>query len=220
MFIIKTKKETPSHIGGNPVLPIGVDIPKSKNGKALTFFFTIQFPTTHDFSGYTLSFFSATEEFDETLSIPEMLNTVLKDAVVPNGFLKTYQKLFRAYLFKTEIAATSNEASNVKLQYLEFSDQKTEEVFGWAGKSPEWVLEDEAPSKYEGSDFGFLLQVKNGQTFEILEVAPPQKENNIFGGTKDRKKRDYFFFNENEVYFFGQHTEKYDDNVYIITQCD
>jgi hypothetical protein len=220
MFIVKADIKTNSYIGGNPVLPSGVDSPKSKCDIPLTFFFTIEFPATHALSGYTLSFFSATDEFDENLTIPEMLSTNLKNAIIPNGFLRTYQKLFKTYLFKTETAQTLNTASRIKLQYLEFSTQENGEIFGWAGLPQKWILEDEAPSTYEGESLDFLLQVKRDQTFDITDTAPPQKEFNIFGGEKDRKKRNYFFFNQNETYFFGQPSKAFDNNVYILTQCD
>ncbi|MCU7251612.1 hypothetical protein [Pseudomonas koreensis] len=220
MFIIKTNTETDSYIGGLPVVPKGTSLPKSESGIPLTFFFTVKLPKNHKFFGYTLSFFSATGEFDENLSIPEMITTELKNAIIPSGFLKQYQKLFKVFFFKSETATTLEEVSNIKLQHLDFSDQETGDVFGWAGTSPKWVLEDESPSSYEGQPISFLLQVKNEQTFEILDTAPPQKEINIFGGEKDRKKRNYFFFNENEVFFFGRPSEKPDDNVYIITQCE
>ncbi|MFJ2710766.1 hypothetical protein ACIOZM_07715 [Pseudomonas sp. NPDC087346] len=221
MFIVKTELPSSSYIGGCPVLPPGLQIPKGENGIPLTFFFTIQFPASHEFTGYTLSFFSATSEFNEKFTIPEMLNTDLKNAAIPSGFLRTYQKYFKAYLFKTDTAEKSNtQISPIKLQYLDFSRQEHGEVFGWAGRPPEWVLEDEAPSTYEGKDLSFLLQVRGEQAFEIIDSAPAQKEMNIFGGEKDRKKRDYFFFNQNEVYFFGTTSLKYDNNIYIITQCE
>ncbi|MEE5062397.1 hypothetical protein V2J74_27450 [Pseudomonas alliivorans] len=221
MFITKTNLETKSHIGGHAVLPMGQGKPSSITGVPLTFFFTIQFPSSHKLNGYTLSFFSATDEFDENFTIPEMLSTDLKNARIPQGFLRDYQKFFKAFLFKTELAYTAeDDEEKIKIQYLEFSDQEVGEVFGLAGLSPKWILEDESPSSYEGESLEFLLQVRCDQAFEIIETAPPQKEMDIFGGTKDRKKKDYFFFNQNEVFYFGQPSGHFDDNVYIITQCE
>lgn len=221
MFIIKTEQKTNSYIGGIPVLPPGVNPPTSHNNVPLTFFFTVEFPAAHKLSGYTLSFFCATAEFDEDLLIPEMLETGLKDATIPNGFLKSYQKLFKTYLFKTETAQkVSTISSNIKLQHLEFSSQAHGKIFGWAGLFPEWILEDEAPSSYEGEGFDFLLQVRSEQTFAITDTAPPQKDMDVWGGETAREERNYVFFNQNEVYFFGQCSRAFDDNVYIFTQCD
>lgn len=221
MFIIKTQMETNSYIGGNPIVPLGFAHPKSKSNIELTFFFTIQFPTTHKFSGYTLSFFSATDEFDEYLTIPKILNSVLRGAVIPNGFLRDYQELFKVYLFKNETAEKLEiKTPGIKKQHLAFSTNEEGDMFGWAGCSPKWLLDDETPSTYEGRGINFIFQVRNDQAFEILDAAPPQKEMNIFGGTKDRKNRDYVFFNQNESYFFGQPSKEADNNVYIITQCD
>ncbi|MPQ83118.1 DUF1963 domain-containing protein [Pseudomonas sp. MAFF 730085] len=221
MFIKKTDIKTNSYIGGDPMLPSGFEHPKSKNNIELTFFFTIEFSEPHPFSGYSLSFFSATAEFDENLTIPRMLNSNLKGAVIPTGFLKDYQELFKVYLFKTETAETQKtKLPSIKKQYLAFSSSEDGDIFGWAGPSPDWTLEDEAPSTYEGETVNFIFQVKKDQTFEILEGAPPQKEMDIFGGVKDRKKRNYTFFNQNESFFFGRTSDKVDNNVYIITQYD
>lgn len=224
MLIKKTDIKTDSYIGGNPVLPLGCEYPTSKNNIALTFFFTIQFSEPHRFSGYTLSFFSATAEFDENLTIPRMLKSDLKGAVIPCGFLRDYQELFKAYLFRTETAQTIKAKDpRVKKQYLTFSsieDSEDSDIFGWAGLSPNWTIEDEAPSTYEGESVNFIFQIKKDQTFEILEGAPPQKEMDIFGGVKDRKEINYTFFNQNESFFFGRMSNDIDNNVYIITQCD
>ncbi|MGY2293636.1 hypothetical protein ACW9H6_28295 [Pseudomonas sp. SDO528_S397] len=220
MFIVKTSIKTASHIGGAPILPKGVATPKSDNGIPLTFFFTIQFPEGHTFYGYALSFFCATDEFDEDFSIPEMLDVVLKGAIIPDGFLNVYQKFFKVYLFKVEDAVALEPQSNIARQYLTFSDDEVSDIFGWIGKVPKWLLEDESPSMYEGQNLDFLFQVKKDQVFEILNSAPPQKEVNIFGGEKDREQRNYFFFNKNEVFFFGVFSKSPNDNVYIITQCD
>lgn len=149
-----------------------------------------------------------------------MLNVELKNAVIPNHFLENYQEFFKVYLFKTENATTLETQSHIKLQHLAFSDKEAGNVFGWMGDSPKWLLGDESPSLYEGQHLSFLLQVRKDQVFDVLDSAPSQKEVNIFGGEKDRKERNYFFFNENEVFFFGTDSKLPDNAVYIVTQCD
>lgn len=222
MFINRAGKTTSaSYIGGQPILPSNIDLPLCPNGKPMTFFFTLQFPRNHRWHGYRISFFSATDDFDENHTIPEMLHSGTKGAVIPDSFLRHYQKYFKVFLFEDgDSLILENYEQRIIKENLEFSDIAGTNVFGWAGEKPQWILDDEAPLSYEGLSLDFLFQIKGEQVFKITDLSPPQIEMDIFGGAKDRVKRDYTFFNQNETFFFGCKSKSADNRVFIVTQCD
>ncbi|OLF56434.1 hypothetical protein [Pseudomonas chlororaphis] len=222
MYINKVPKTEPaSYIGGKPVIPQGMSIPKSPSGSLMSFYFTLQFPEAHSLHGYTLSVFAATDDFNEDYTIPEMLKVPLLGASVPDGFLRNYQKYFALFLFKNEEKVyLTDYPIRIAMTPLAFSHSKGHDVFGWAGDKPKWVLNYETPGQYKGAAFDFLLQVYGEQSFPITGSAPAQRETNIFGGSKPRAKRNYILFNQNEVYFFGSRAGDVDDRVYIVTQCN
>ncbi|KAA5845344.1 hypothetical protein F2A38_00570 [Pseudomonas chlororaphis] len=187
----------------------------------MSFYFTLQFPEAHSLHGHTLSIFAATEDFNEDHTIPEMLKVPLSGAIIPDNFLSDYQKYFAVFLFRSEDKTyASDYPIRIAMTPLAFSHSKGSDVFGWAGDKPKWLMGDETPAQYKGAALDFLLQVHGEQSFPIIDTAPPQQEMDIFGKSKSRTKRNYTLFNQNEIYFFGSRTEKRDDRIYIITQCD
>ncbi|PMY59519.1 MULTISPECIES: hypothetical protein [Pseudomonas] len=187
----------------------------------MSFYFTLQFPEAHSLHGHTLSIFAATEDFNEDYTIPEMLKVPLSGAIIPDNFLSYYQKYFAVFLFRSEDKTyASDYPIRIAMTPLAFSHSKGSNVFGWAGDKPKWLMGDETPAQYKGAALDFLLQVHGEQSFPIVDTAPAQQEMDIFGKSKSRTKRNYTLFNQNEIYFFGSRTEKIDDRIYIITQCD
>lgn len=221
MFINRTGVFSTSWIGGAPFLPPGIDHPQNENLEPLTFFFTIAFPSNHPLSDLSLSFFFDTQHFNEDLTIPEMLPAHDSTPVVPPGFLHKYQGNFKTYLFPTQDGVVLNtEHLQIVRQNLAFSAAPEPDAFGYAGAEPIWVVGEEAPGMCQSANPVFAVQIFQDQAFPKFTNAPSQSEMNIFGGSKRRKDNDYFFFNQNEVYFFGYPTLPLCENVYIITQCD
>lgn len=221
MFINHTEKATSSWIGGQPFLPTGFNHPTNSKNSPLTFFFTLAFPKHHQLTGLSLSFFFETQEFNEDLVIPEMLPAHNKKPAVSEHFLKEYQKNFKSFLFPTSAGVIQKDGeTQINKQYLTFSDIKEASSFGYAGKNPNWRLEEETPGKCGNIDPVFALQVFGEQTFPIADSATGQTEMDIFGGSKKRKQRDYYFFNKNESYFFAYPSLPITACTYIITQCD
>jgi len=98
-----------SYIGGKPTLPEDWEIPLCKLcGREQTFFFQVAFPEGYEWAGSSLAVFACTSCASEDYAIPELLD-VLQEAVIPDGFLETYQTNFRFFVFGTLSARIRND---------------------------------------------------------------------------------------------------------------
>jgi hypothetical protein len=143
-------------------------------------------------------------------------------------FLSANQKpnwtFFRVFVFKKSALVLSNDYREVvAFRKLNFSETVPSRgiLFGEANNTPNWIAEDEAPRKFNGSKSGisFLFQTKRDYEFGVVSGAPKQKEKNfeVEGGVTDKIGDGYSLFVENELYFFGL-SERDRRYIYIVPQ--
>lgn len=208
-----------SFIGGKPWLPKDVSTPFCELcNKEMTFYFQIAFPEDHLWCDHTFSMWACTKCADKNHLIPRMIQPPLKDAVIPPGFLREYQKNFRTLVFATE-SAHLLEGYEEKIQFghLHFDTHSSEGVlFGLIGFEPEWILEDESPATYGDKRLHFLFQTYLDIEFPILNDAKQQAKVDLGLTIYDQ---DYYeLFIQNGIYFFGLLPPA--NEVYILTQVD
>jgi|CXWL01.1.fsa_nt_gi hypothetical protein len=213
-----------SRIGGPPRLPAAEPAPHCGLCGALeTCFFSVAFPSEHGWAGRSLTVFACTSCADENYFIPEMLNGPLAGAVIPAGFLASYQRNFRLFVFPT-CEGTDRTDIEARIEPLELTFEEAgagAELtgFGWVGGAPRWLLDDEAPASYEGvGEMLFLLQITPGLTFPRASGAPDQVTLGLDGKPRPSGTDSYQLFLGNAVYFFGTATGE--PAVYALTQID
>ena len=210
-----------SFIGGIPYLPNNIEIPKCKLCQCeQTFFFQITFPEVHKWFGKTFAVFNCTSCVEEDFLIPEMLDNELYNINIPEGFLESYQKNFSFIVFETKLGIQKCDyMEKIKYQPIFISSHDEENtLFGKMSKNPDWLLEDESPSKYDGLyNMSFLFQLNHSIEFYIIETAPRQVELDLAGNPCDSPYEYYQLFLGSEIYFFGVENYK-SPLVYAITQ--
>jgi len=216
-----------SFVGGIPKLPLSIRLPITKETNTqMTFYFQYEFSVNHIYYGYVISVFASTDFAHDDYTIPEMLDGELKGVDIPKGFLDTYQRYFKVFVYKNEDYPLRNDYQPVLNFYpLKSSDDEPpidaeHRIFGKTDSNPSWLLDDESPATYDkSSEMSFLLQVCEGYEFEKLSTSPRQKVPCGEFGEKlcDSFGDEYELFNSNEIYFFGTDDER--KKIYIITQC-
>jgi len=219
----KSKQDTKakSFVGGIPKLPKGTNLPTcSLCNSAETFFFQIAFPDDHPWKGVTLAMFACTSCTHEDFLIPEMLTIKLKGAIIPHGFLQTYQRNFHTFVFQTHTGVlVSDYDEKIIFREIIFRHTKSNrQEFGIIGNGPDWILEDESPSTYEGKEMLFLLQIHFENQFEIMADSSKQIELSLKGTPEPSPFGYYQLFIGNEIYLYG--SKKPENNVYIWTQVE
>lgn len=208
-------------LGGKPYLPANEIIPVCELcSYQLTFFLQVTFPDLHEWNGLTLSLFACTNCHDDNYLIPEMLTLRLQGVVIPDGFLKNYQKNFRVIVFNHNVGVLRKDyEEKIKFKPIHITDSKLSETRKHKlGGEPDWLLEDESPSEYHGNEMFFLLQIPEEYKFEILPNARGQIKYSYFKNTFiESDKPHYDLFLGNNLYFFGSR-DKSNPEVYIITQ--
>lgn len=210
-----------SFIGGKPMLPPGLDVPTcGLCGAVQTFYFQVALPVEHALGGLTLCVFACTSCADQDHLIPEMLSGPLRNADIPLGFLDDYQTNFRALLFATSTGETqSGYREVIKYAPIELVPITEEGYRGSkVGGAPDWLLDDETPRSYaETQELVFIMQLKEGTTFQVADLAPGQMELDLRGRPSIRSDRIYTLFNSNEIFVFGVNDRNH-PGVYILTQ--
>lgn len=194
-------------LGGSPLLPPELEIPCCfLCGSPMAFFFQVQFPPQHVWSGSTLAVFACISCADEDWLIPEMLTGALSGASIPEGFLEDYQRNFRFLVFDGHSAVLREDYSQkVAFRRLELAPKGAiEDGSSKVGGEPTWLLEDEAPSNYAGRvPMGFLLQLEPGLAFETVPGAPVQMTLGLDGRATLADRSSYELFLGNALYLFG-----------------
>ena len=214
-----------SFIGGQPALPKEKDIPACKLcGAEQSFFFQIAFDKG-DWKGYSLAAFLCTSCAERGHLIPDMLSGSggLHNADIPANFLDDYQINFSFLVFKT----TDREIKQnykVKVKFFPLENKKTffhtEDHIKLGGK-PIWILTDESPGMYAGTEsMVFLFQIPIDYEFDIVDGAPGQIVWDYSENKRKPAERDHYkYFLANCIYFFGTENPQ-KQGVYVIPQCD
>ena len=214
-----------SYIGGKPTLPEDWEIPLCKLcGREQTFFFQVAFPEGYEWAGSSLAVFACTSCASEDYAIPELLD-VLQEAVIPDGFLETYQTNFRFFVFGTLSARIRNDYIE-KIQFKRWLLEPAHadrDPGNKMGGLPYWLLEDESPLNYRSTvSMAFLLQIVPDFKFDIVENAPPQMAVDFFGpqgSYKPSQKRFYELFIGDALFLFGTSGSS-EHLVYAVVQTD
>ena len=213
-----------SFVGGKPLLPSDFGVPKfARTGEDMTFFFQIETPIGSSWEGDIVSVFSTTTYADDDTFLPKLPDD-LQNTELNTEFFDSYQTFFRVFVFKKSALVLSNDYREVvAFRKLNFSETVPSQgiAFGEANNTPNWIAEDEAPRKFNGSKSGisFLFQTKRDYEFGVVSGAPKQKEKNfeVEGGVTDKIGDGYSLFVENELYFFGL-SERDRRYIYIVPQ--
>lgn len=210
-----------SFIGGKPKLSTSNRIPTCALCEAeQTFFFQIALPETNPWRGLSLAVFSCTACADREHLIPEMLAVPLRGAEIPEHFLETYQTNFRFLVFETASARVRDDyRSKIKFTPLSLEPSPNPSIGdNKIGGKPNWLLEDESPSRYAGTvPMFFLLQLRSECKFQLLEGAPSQIELAL-DRTPQPSSLDYYqLFIGNALFLFGTDAPQ-KRFVYAITQ--
>lgn len=209
-----------SFIGGHPIIPKYIKIPVCELcGYEQTFYFQISFPESHNWFNKTMSIFACTSCANEDYLIPEMINQPLYNVVIPEGFMKHYQKNFSIMTFNTsDIVMRLDYQPKLVYKRIELIHVDDKDIVEHKiGGNPNWLLEDESPESYNKSNpMFFIMQLLEDYKFEKLDSAPPQVKLGLSGEMKPSKHNYYELFIANNIYFFG--TLKDEPEVYIITQ--
>ncbi len=168
-----------SHIGGLPRLPWDLILPHTaETGELMTFFFSIDLGFASRWQGKTLSVFATTTYFDENDCIPQMFANNTRGYDVPSGGLDAYQRQFR--IFITEASdAILREDYPPRIRYNVIRDGQIPAdkaiSFGQQNIDPAWVLDDETPGTYGGTEtFDFLFQTREHYRYSLVAGAPRQ----------------------------------------------
>lgn len=196
-----------SFIGGKPVIPENIDVPKCKLcGEEQSFIFQVEFPEKHCWSGLSLALFFCVACADENHLIPEMLEGPLHGVNIPKDFLVDYQKNFKFIVYKTDTGFLKTDYVEkvsykpIDLEFITDSNFSGSKI----GGSPAWLLEDESPGQYDGSySMNFLLQIEQDMRFDIVDNAPHQVEIGLMGDSEPSPNSYYQLFNGNKIYLFG-----------------
>ena len=216
MLIIHSNEIAPqetghfSYIGGKPMLPENLKGPIfAKDDVPMTFFFQICFPKEHVWFDKIVSVFSTTTYCDAETYIPK-LPPSLANHILEDAFFENYETFFRFFVFdKSEVCL--NEYYQEKLVYrkLRFTEKgdSNDIVFGQINSSPIWLLENEGPKSYEGSEdkINFLFQTNCDYQYLKIAGAPNQtvEDYTTDNGMVESETDEYQLFASNELYFFG-----------------
>jgi hypothetical protein len=204
-----------SFIGGRPLLSRSAEIPTCSICSArMCFYFQVALPVGHRWQHMVLAMFHCISCCSEDTLIPEMLNSPLNGAEIPQGFLKRYQANFRIV---TSDAATAE----VRSDYDPLIPNIPVSPSLWRiGAAPQWLLGDETPGSYAPfKEPVFLFQVPHGMTFPRLSDAPDQMTLDLTGQAVAAERDYYELFLGNAAYFFGFGTPAA-EHVYVVTQAD
>lgn len=207
-----------SYIGGKPMLPDGVQIPKHPKTKSqMTFFFQILMPDTHEWAGQLISIFCVTDDYDPENIIPEMIEYNRSNYDVRSDCQQFNQNYFK-------VIVSDFKSCKVKDEYKEIIEYKplifrseADNAFSFIGGTPNWIIEDESPTTLDGKKIDFLFQTSTDLYFSKLSCAPKQKIEDFekSSGIRDSYIDDYSLFAGNAIYFFGEKTTK---RVYMVLQ--
>lgn len=211
-----------SFIGGIPKLPTGTSIPIcTLCGHEMTFMFQIAFPEGHIWEGKTFALFFCLDCFGDEYCIPEMpQGSSLYQVEIPEGFLDTYQRNFRFFVFDTKDGEPlQNYKGRIPFQQIEITPDRRnsrDAIFTLGGR-PIWIMgQDETPGKYAGTEkLEFLFQIKEDFKFPKLENAPPQAD--PFSPNNLSIFPWYDLFARNRIYFWGTSSQD-NPKVYISVQ--
>lgn len=221
--ITAQRVDSETFIGGHPKLPADDALPIcSLCGALQSFFLQVAFPHGHYWDGLSMAVFACTSCVDENYLIPEMLQARLYLAVIPDGFLDTYQRNFRLLVFETGSGVVRRDYSErVRFQALRVVEAEAPEE-GHSirlGGASEWILEDESPESYQGVPMFFLLQIPPDFHFGLVPGAPRQIELSLAGTPEESPNDYYLLFNGNAIYLFGTRSGL-EPKIYVITQID
>ena len=206
-----------SFVGGKPLLPAEVSIPKCRLcGNLETFFFQVALASESAWDGKTVSCFSCIKCANREFLIPEMLNMPLRGCNIPKAFLTSYQRNFSFLVFSSEAAQL---VKDYEEQVEFFVLQRTELPgdFGKVGGIPNWTTEDETPSVYDSdTPMVYLFELSPGLEFNIVRNAPAQVELDLVGSPSPSPMGVYQLFLGNAIYLFG--TTGDESFIYAITQ--
>lgn len=202
-----------SFIGGTPRVPVNFEWPNCRLcGQPLEFFFQIEFPSESHWPGKVLQVFACVSCASEDALIPEMLPDISYGHTVPEEFLVQYQTNFRFVVYDgTDQLSSDGLQSGIAFQSIKLTKQKKVGSFGYLGDEPFWLLENESPG-----NLCFLLQLKEGLVFPIIDSARAQVEIGLTGELEPSTERHYKLFLGNAVYFFGPNA--FSSSIYVITQ--
>lgn len=209
-----------SFIGGKPHIPSSIELPVCQIcGTPLTFFFQVAFPEGHMWHGKSLALFYCSSAYEKHSDKDQFPPSVSPDArtnfKIPAGKLnpKTYQTLFRAFVFNTSDGVLRNDYhERVAYQKIvwKVSGRLNKKAPIILGEEPIWVgvkkYGKEFPSYYGDQPMKLLLQVADYFNFDRLADAPPEMEENFFGEDAfvPRTEPNYTLFYEfNRIYLWG-----------------
>ncbi len=198
-----------SYIGGKPMLPQSVQLPQfSVDGKPMTFFFQIQMPRGRAFENKIISVFCQTTYMDGNTYIPR-LPKFGTNSNLSREFFANYYSFFNIYVFDPRQCEIRREYNDIiTYSQIEFkSNAGDDECIGRINERPEWILDDECPSLFEGDAhrIHFLFQLREGLHFAKLPgVARQTSVDPSDGVTLAPSMWDHYeLFCANELYFFG-----------------
>lgn len=194
-----------SFVGGRPNVPDNFEIPKCLLcGSDQAFFLQIELPADCSRSGEVMAIFQCTSCVHEDALIPKMIDGVLKNAVISENFIKSYQKNFRVIFFsKDNINVMDDYIPRIDFREINLLSSKEGVILGRVGGKPAWVMEDEAPCCLDnGKDLNFVVQLNMNFEYEIVSGAPRQIVMDIFGSPRPSDDNYYRLFIGNEVYIF------------------
>jgi hypothetical protein len=214
-----------SYIGGQPMLPFGFEIPKfDLTGTDLTFFFQFSLPEGHVWNGKIISVFCVTDFAREDILLPN-LPEPLREAKLTQSFFEGYQTFFRVFIFdKSHLNLATGYKPVIEYHELRVLDliNDGDILFGEVGDRPNWILEDESPSDFEGkaSHLHFLFQTKID--YEFAKCADAARQRVIDYGSSTPAHTEsyvdtYSLFVANETYFFGIDGDVKDE-IYLVPQ--
>lgn len=233
-----TQDSSTSFIGGKPCIPPSVKLPVCQIcGTPLTFFFQVAFPEGHMWHGKSLAFFYCSSAYAKHSDRDQFPPRVDADArnhfIIPKGRLnpKGYQTLFRAICFDTsEGVLREDYCERVAYQKITWKASKRPDKKApiLLGEDPIWTgikkYGKEFPDYYGDQPMKLILQVADYFNFDRLPDAPPELEENFFGGHAGsfvpRKEPNYtLFFEINRVYLWGT-TDPENPSFYLNVQND
>jgi hypothetical protein len=202
-----------SFIGGRPLLSRSAEIPTCAICSArMCFYFQVALPVGHRWQHTVISMFHCVSCCSEDTLIPEMLNSPLNGADIPQGFLTRYQTNFRIVTSDATTAEVRNDY-HPPIPNIPISPSL------WRiGAVPQWLLDDETPGSHASfKEPIFLFQVPHGMTFPRLPDAPAQMTLDLAGEVVAAERDYYELFVGNAAYFFGFGAPAA-ERVYVVTQ--
>ena len=198
---VEQTEDNLSHIGGLPNLPPNQELPKCKLcHSSMTFFFQIEFPKRHAWTGRVMVVFECTSCAVRGYLTPPMAPNRIH---IPDYFLDEYEKNFCVINFEKKHAVVRREYTPVlKYESIELKLKTASARITKVGGKPNWHIANDFPESYLGSRFVFLMQIWDDWEFSKTKEAPLQTEYPWLG---DPYRRDgkYALFGGLPLYFFG-----------------